>query len=120
MQPAQSVDELNQQFGISKIAEVITGNGGLPKVHIRSAVATGDIYLHGAHVTSWRPSDAEEILFLSPASKWEDGKAIRGGVPISFPWFADKAGDPKAPAHGFVRTKSWLLNSIVNEADIIT
>jgi glucose-6-phosphate 1-epimerase len=83
-------------------------------------MATGEIYLHGAHVTSFRPATADEVLFLSSASNWQDGKAIRGGVPISFPWFADKADDPKAPAHGFVRTKSWSLDSVAKEADIVT
>ena len=120
MQPAQSVVELNGQFGIPGIAEVVAGHGGFGKVRITSALATGDIYLHGAHVTSWQPSGHEEVLFLSSASKWEDGKAIRGGIPICFPWFGDKADDPKAPAHGFVRTKLWSLDSIVNEADVVT
>lgn len=76
--------------------------------------AVGEIYLHGAHVTSWRPVGAEEVFFVSSQSRWEDGKAIRGGVPVCFPWFGDKADDPQAPAHGFVRTKSWQLDSIVD------
>src|SRR5215469_13441829 len=120
MEPTLTVAELNQKFGIPGIAEVVTGDGGLPKVHVTSPIAVGDIYLHGAHVTSWHLRGLEEVLFLSSASKWEDGKAIRGGVPISFPWFADKADDPKAPAHGFVRTKSWSLDSVAKEADIVT
>jgi glucose-6-phosphate 1-epimerase len=120
MEPISAIAELNRKFGIPGVAEVVAGNGELPKVHITSAVAVGDIYLHGAHVTSWYPRGLDEVLFLSSASKWVDGKAIRGGVPISFPWFADKADDPKAPAHGFVRTKSWSLDSIVAKADEVT
>jgi glucose-6-phosphate 1-epimerase len=38
-------------------------------------------------------------------------------VPICFPWFGDKADDPKAPAHGFVRTKVWQLESITELKD---
>ena len=120
MDPTPSAVELNQRLRIPGTAEVVAGNGGLPKVHISSPVASGDIYLHGAHVTSFRPRGGDEVLFLSSASKWEGGKAIRGGVPISFPWFADKADDPKAPAHGFVRTKSWSLDSIVHSEDVVT
>ena len=112
--------EVNQRHRIPGIAEVVTGNGGLAKVRITSRAATGEIYLHGAHVTSWSPEEAEEALFLSSASKWEDGKAIRGGVPICFPWFGDKADDPSAPAHGFVRTKPWSLESIASAADAVT
>jgi len=75
------------------------------------------MYLHGAHITSWKPAGREEVLFLSTQSRWEDGRAIRGGVPICFPWFADKADDPNAPAHGFVRTKAWQLDSIAQVED---
>ncbi len=100
-------------------ASVEKGNGGLPKVRVASPKVTGEIYLHGAHVTSWKPAGKEEVLFLSSQSQWEDGRAIRGGVPISFPWFAGKAYDPKAPAHGFVRTKAWQLESVSQIEDEI-
>lgn len=93
-------------------ASVAIGNGGLQKVRVHSPIASGEMYLHGAHVTSWKPAGREEVLFLSAQSRWEDARAIRGGVPICFPWFGNKAGDTKAPAHGFVRTKLWDLESI--------
>jgi glucose-6-phosphate 1-epimerase len=64
-------------------------------------------------VTSWRPVGSDEVLFLSTKSRWQEGQAIRGGIPICFPWFRGKADDPHAPAHGFVRTRSWQLYSIV-------
>jgi glucose-6-phosphate 1-epimerase len=93
-------------------ASVVKGNGGLQAVRIACPEAVGEMYLHGAHITSWKPAGREEVLFLSSRSLWEDGRAIRGGVPICFPWFGGKADDPEAPAHGFVRTKSWQLESI--------
>jgi glucose-6-phosphate 1-epimerase len=71
------------------------------------------MYLHGAQVTSWKPAAADEVLFLSSKSSWEEGQAIRGGIPICFPWFRAKVNDPQAPAHGFVRTKEWQIESIV-------
>ena len=100
------------QFEIPGVAEIAPGNGGLPKVQITHPEASGEIYLHGAHITSWKPRDAEEMFFVSARSRWETGRAIRGGVPICFPWFGSKVGDPSAPAHGFVRSKSWQLGSI--------
>jgi glucose-6-phosphate 1-epimerase len=93
-------------------ASVVKGNGGLQVVRVACPQAAGEMYLHGAHVTSWKPAGREEVLFLSSRSLWEDGRAIRGGIPICFPWFGNKADDPEAPAHGFVRTKSWQLESI--------
>ncbi len=107
-----TIEELNQRFAIPGVAEIDAGNGGLPRVSITTPAATADIYLHGAQVTSWRPAGAEEVIFLSRQSQFEAGRAIRGGIPVCFPWFRNKLDDPKAPSHGFVRTKAWQLDSI--------
>jgi glucose-6-phosphate 1-epimerase len=115
-----TIPELDRRFGIPGIARVVEGNGGLAKVAVATPAAAGEMYLHGAHVTSWQPRDGEEVLFVSGQSRWEDGRAIRGGIPICFPWFANKADDPSAPAHGFVRTKTWGLESIVHNGDAVT
>lgn len=103
---------MNRRFGIPDVARVCEGNGGLLRVDVSSPLAHGEVYLHGAHVISWRPAGNEEVLFLSSKSRWEDGQAIRGGIPICFPWFRGKGDDPHAPAHGFVRTRSWQISSI--------
>ncbi len=116
----RSIAELNQNCGIPGIVSIVEGNGHLPKIRIKSAAAVGEMYLHGAHVTSWQPAGAREILFLSPRSLYQDGIAIRGGVPICFPWFGNKADDPQAPAHGFVRTKTWHLESVEHKRDLVT
>jgi glucose-6-phosphate 1-epimerase len=110
---------LNTRFAIPGVARIVAGNGGLPKVEITSAQASADIYLHGAQVTSWRPAGSEEVIFVSGQSRWEDGRAIRGGVPVCFPWFRAKADDAKAPSHGFVRTKTWELISIAQEGETV-
>jgi glucose-6-phosphate 1-epimerase len=120
MEPMDEISELDRQFGIPNVAKVVAGNGGLAKVVIKTPVGQGEIYLHGAHVTSWIPADAAEVLFVSAKSRWEDGRAIRGGVPICFPWFANKADDPRAPGHGFVRTTTWLLESIAQGGNAAT
>jgi len=112
-----SVAALKERFGIPGVAEIRTGNGGLAKVVVSAPEATGEMYLHGAQVTSWISSGRNEALYASPNSIWQDGRAIRGGVPICFPWFGDKQGDPSAPAHGFVRTKSWELEGIESRGE---
>ncbi len=112
MNAVLDASELDRRFGIPDVARVREGDGGLARVDITSPVADGKMYLHGAHLTSWRPAGSEEVLFLSTKSRWEEGQAIRGGIPICFPWFRGKADDPQAPAHGFVRTRSWQLYSI--------
>ncbi len=91
----------------------------MPKIQLTTPAASAEIYLHGAQVTAWKPAGFEEVIFTSQHSRWEDGKAIRGGIPVCFPWFRGKADDPKAPAHGFVRTKSWTLASITQKDDAV-
>ena len=105
--------ELNRQLGVPGVARVSEGNGGLARVQITGAFGEGEMYLHGAHLTSWKPAGHDEVLFISTKSRWEEGQAIRGGIPICFPWFRGKVDDAHAPAHGFVRTKMWQLESIV-------
>jgi len=112
--------ESHCRFEIPGIAQVIAGNGALPKVRITTPEVVGEMYLHGAHVTSWKPAGGEEVLFLSSESRWKSGHAIRGGIPVCFPWFGGKADNPTAPAHGFVRTKAWQLESIAQTEDAVT
>jgi glucose-6-phosphate 1-epimerase len=115
----KAVEALNSRFGVPGKASIVEGNGGLPKVVVATPAAAGEIYLHGAHVTAWEPRGARPVLFVSAESRWEDGRAIRGGVPICFPWFGGKADDDAAPAHGFVRTKAWELESIAQQGDSV-
>jgi glucose-6-phosphate 1-epimerase len=90
----------------------VPGEGGMPKVVLRHASgSTADVYLHGAHVTSWRDAAGSERLFLSSRAVFSADAAIRGGIPISFPQFADQGPLPK---HGFARTAHWTLVSTSN------
>ena len=87
------------------------GAGGLPLVTLRAADgAAADVYLQGAHVTSWRTApDDEERLFLSARSEFREGVAIRGGIPVIFPQFA---AEGPLPRHGFARTMPWTLGDV--------
>ena len=91
MDTLSHVDALNARFGIAGLAQVVAGNGGLPIVRVTTEAASAEISLYGAQVTHWKPAGAEEVLFLSEKSYWEVGRAIRGGIPVCFPWFGEKA-----------------------------
>jgi glucose-6-phosphate 1-epimerase len=71
--------------------------------------ARAEIHRHGAHVTSWRPADGRERLFLSSRSGFGGSAAIRGGVPVIFPQFA---GEGPLPKHGFARNRPWSFVGI--------
>lgn len=60
----------------------------------------------GAQVISWTPANQSEQLFLSKKASCEPGTAIRGGIPVIFPQFAQCGPLPK---HGFARTECWQL-----------
>lgn len=89
--------------------ETFTGAGGLLFFRLRHGAAEAEITLHGAHVTHYRPAGAEPVLFVSPSSLFEEGKAIRGGIPVCAPWFAAHPSMEHAPMHGLVRSTLWQL-----------
>lgn len=93
---------MNDTTGTATLTE---GRGGLRKVVLaHPSGSAAEVYLHGAHVTSWTPAGATEMLFVSERARWGEGRAIRGGIPIVFPQFADRGPLPK---HGFARTREW-------------
>ena len=86
--------------------EITNGNGGLPLLKIKTPWSTAEIYLHGAHVAGFQKNGEPPLIFMSAKSYFADGKPIRGGVPICFPWFGGRADEP---AHGFARLAAWQL-----------
>lgn len=110
----QTLDQLNANFGIPGVLEFEEHNS-LIRARVNTPACSGELYLQGAHVTAWQPAGAEPGLFLSEKSAFAPGKAIRGGIPIIFPWFGARtatADDPRSdgPSHGFARTQPWNLD----------
>ena len=99
---------MSSKIAASTASAPAPGAGGLPKVVITAADgACVEVYLHGAHVTSWIPAgERADRLFLSESSQFAPGAAIRGGVPVCFPQFADQG---PLPMHGFARIAAWEL-----------
>jgi glucose-6-phosphate 1-epimerase len=111
-QPQPAPEQLHHRFAIPGLAQILPDPAGNPKVRITTPKTSGEIHLHGAQVTSWKRAGAEEVIFVSRQALYADAKAIRGGIPISFPWFRAKSDDRQAPPHGFVRNKIWSLESV--------
>lgn len=106
-----TLEQLNQQFAIPDHVAFISRPGGFTTASIRNALASCDITLHGAHVLSFQPSGEMPLLWLSSKALFIPGKAIRGGVPICWPWFANHDSNPALPAHGFARTAEWQVTA---------
>lgn len=86
-------------------------------LNVSSGKAAARIFVQGAHVCEWTPTGSEPVLFVSKQSYFAPGKAIRGGVPVCYPWFAARTGHAGSPAHGFLRTSNWAVNSIRDDPD---
>lgn len=95
-----------RKFEIPGHVTFANGNGGLPKINITTSRSTAEIYLHGAHITGFQKNGEPPLLFMSRLSHFAAGKAIRGGVPVCFPWFGPREG---GGVHGFARITEWEL-----------
>ncbi len=99
---------------------LVSGAGGLPMIRVDGPQGWAQIYLHGAHVTAWAPSGQESALWMSKLSRFDEHTAIRGGIPVCFPWFGPLAGRPDAPRHGFARTAEWALDEAHDDGQDVT
>lgn len=77
------------------------------------------VYLHGAHVAAFSTAEHGELLWVSSRSLYSAGKAIRGGVPLCFPWFGGNAERPELPAHGFARTSTFRFDGSEERGDCV-
>jgi glucose-6-phosphate 1-epimerase len=103
------IETLRRQFGGDDLNFVYAGDG-LVKAVITNKAATAEIFLLGATVTHWQPvGQSRPVLFTSAESHFKPDKAIRGGIPVCWPWFGPHPTDPRQPQHGLVRNKPWKL-----------
>lgn len=110
----QTLDQLNESFAIPGVLS-FEEHGDLIRARITTPLCGSELYLQGAHITSWQPTDEQPVLFLSDKSAFAPGKAIRGGIPVIFPWFGPRTATLEdartdGPSHGFARTQNWKLD----------
>jgi len=101
------IDELEDKFSIEGEVGFAELENDLVFLTVSNKYADVDICLYGAHITSFRPHNSSEIVWMSPDSSFEEGKAIRGGIPVCFPWFGPHKSDADKPQHGFARLMYW-------------
>lgn len=105
---SQTIAEL-QRFAVPGRLAIDAGCGGLPRISLATPACRGEIYLHGAHVTGWQPAGHAPVLWMGSQGAFADGKPIRGGIPLCWPWFGP-AADASRPAHGIARLQRWSLD----------
>ncbi|MEO6322355.1 MAG: D-hexose-6-phosphate mutarotase [Polaromonas sp.] len=90
------------------------GGPQLPATKTRHGTAT--LALQGAHLLSWIPTGQRDVFWLSPQSLPQPA-AIRGGVPVCWPWFARQGMPADALQHGPVRNLPWEISAIHASSD---
>ncbi|MEH6628040.1 MAG: D-hexose-6-phosphate mutarotase [Motiliproteus sp.] len=100
---------MNPSFAIAGRIRQLNDRGDLPIVELSNAHGRALVCLQGAQVIEYQPHNQPPVLWLSDKSRFENGQAIRGGIPICWPWFGDHPQDPALPAHGFARTSRWKV-----------
>jgi glucose-6-phosphate 1-epimerase len=112
----EQLQSLNENFGLPGVLAFDVHPGTeLVRAQVTLPEASATIYLHGAHITHWQPAGQPPVLFLSERSEFEPAKAIRGGIPICFPWFGPRQPGPRGdsqsgPSHGFARITPWAVS----------
>jgi glucose-6-phosphate 1-epimerase len=105
-----STDRLHSRLRAPGPITLREGPNGVAVAEVRNRQARASIALQGAQLLSWTPRRQEhEVIWLSPAARFGEGRPIRGGVPVCWPWFGPHPSEPSFPAHGFVRTAPWEI-----------
>lgn len=110
----QTAAELNEEFAIPDRLTFDEVHPGMPRACITTPACAATLFLQGAHLTDWTPTGEAPVLFTSGASLFTPGKAIRGGIPVIFPWFGAPDTSPVHPppgsaSHGYARVWPWTL-----------
>lgn len=71
--------------------------------------------LHGAHLVHFQAKQKAPLIYLSKATLFNSNKAIRGGVPICWPWFGNTtfSKSNNLPGHGFARISKWTVSKLI-------
>ena len=104
-----SLDDLNDRFGQGDQLRFVEGPGGLPQLLLIVGEIEAAMALNGGQMLSFRRAGEPPVLWASRESIYQLGKAVRGGVPVCWPWFGPHPSDRSKPQHGFARTQLWTV-----------
>ena len=90
---------------------------GLPGLAFSHPAFTATLSLYGGQLLDFTPAGGQPLLYLSPQSHFAEGKAIRGGIPLCWPWFGPHPHDATLPQHGVARTAMWTVSAVAPSDD---
>jgi D-hexose-6-phosphate mutarotase len=104
---------LNERFGLQRRLRFAEGKSGMIKAELSFDQAKLELYLQGAHITRYQPAAGIEVLWMSDSALYQPGKALRGGIPLCWPWFGAHADNSAQPQHGYARTSQFQVSSTI-------
>lgn len=113
-----NIEQLNADYGIANKVKFVEGEGGFPLVEVSNEYAAATISVYGGQVLSFKPvNQAEDVMFLSSKAYYLEGKAIKGGTPICWPWFGPDPENKGRASHGFMRNRMWQMREVISTPD---
>lgn len=97
--------------------ELPLGEHGLTAWAIDTPACSALVSAQGAQLLAFQPRGGAPLLWQSPTAVLQPGKAIRGGIPLCFPWFGPHPDTPALPAHGFARVRPWRLRAAETQGE---
>ena len=113
MDTAERIAELNGKFKSESVTFGAWHDSQLPAAFVSNRYCKGAVSPFGAHVLSYVPEGEKDLIMVSECSVYAPPKAIRGGVPVCWPWF----GPAAQPMHGVARIQYWNLAAVRKESD---
>lgn len=105
---------LTKTATLSDSISLQTNDAGFEFLVIQHDKLNATFSLHGGHLIHFQVKNQAPVIWLSKTAIFNPSKAIRGGVPICWPWFgaADASLGDNLPSHGFARTSKWSVGEI--------
>jgi len=109
------IAQLNEKFGFQDgdtVVRIKSGEAEFPIIDIQNKQGRASISLQGAHILDWTPKGSDGVIWLSKDAVFAEGKSIRGGIPVCWPWFGAHEKNTSYPAHGFARVTVWQVREV--------
>lgn len=107
------INDLNQKYSKNRHILFKELTPGFPVIEVNNDWASATVCLYGGQLLSFQPhGQIQPVFWLSDKAIYQSRKAIRGGIPLCWPWFGENENHKAVPAHGFARISLWQLDAI--------
>lgn len=106
-------------MNLSPSVSIKQTDSGLEYIAVASSLCNAKIFLQGAQLTEFTPAGQKPLIWVSEDEDYLEGKSVRGGVPICWPWFGVNQNEGW-PIHGVARTSLWRAEEVTETEQAIT